>query len=290
MKLQETLEKTDFSSSTFEAYCGFVETVAVLTKQFFTEKIMMASEIAEGAADVADRVADVTKAVSVVSSGFQVVALSMRIVAMIGEVKRGREVLPQLRATIVRLLSAVSESMARKLNPEADIHPLLVSNMFQVQQKSLDVMDEIEDYMMRGSIAQFFNANNVKKFEDAVDDLHSRVMLVVLSEEQLKLRNTLKESLSKDEGFLEVPDSYEVPRLSQLFIGRDVELQEMKKILDEYSSAAIANIGGMGKTELMIAFCVLAEKKEWVRGGCYWLPMHGDEARVLSVLADFVNP
>lgn len=63
----------------------------------------------------------------------------------------------------------------------------------------------------------------------------------------------------------------------------------MKDNLDDHGSACIRQIGGLGKTQLLIAFAEWAEKMGLIPGSCFWVSAHGSTSDVLRSVADFVE-
>lgn len=56
--------------------------------------------------------------------------------------------LPRLESTTILLLAYVLESMTRLLHPSSDIDTNLVSNIFEVQKKSLRILGRIKTHLM----------------------------------------------------------------------------------------------------------------------------------------------
>lgn len=81
----------------------------------------------------------------------------------------------------------------------------------------------------------------------------------------------------------------QMPRLTPIFVGRDIEMNKLKQILDVHGSAAIMQYGGSGKTQLMIVFAERAESQGWVSGGSFWVPAHGNDRQFLQSFASFTE-
>lgn len=79
------------------------------------------------------------------------------------------------------------------------------------------------------------------------------------------------------------------PLVSESFIGRKTELDELKRILNENGSAAIAQYAGVGKTELMASLAEHAERKGGAPGGVFWVKADGSSANVVEALAGLVD-
>lgn len=181
---QDSWKKVEVVADTARIVPDLVMTVTLATRRFFNESVL---ENADQAANTAAYVADVTKGVSGVGSAFQAVALVLRLIDMASEAKRGREVMPRLRSKLRQHLTAIAESMTLLLHPKSNVHQLLVANVFQVQEKSLRIVGDIEQQMMRSSMSQFFNANAVKKLESAIGVLHTGEISKLQTESKLQV-------------------------------------------------------------------------------------------------------
>ena len=86
-----------------------------------------------------------------------------------------------------------------------------------------------------------------------------------------------------------LPQLSERPTLTPFFVGREEELNRLNSILKSYGAAAIMQHGGVGKTQLVVAYAERAEKSNWISNEAYWVSMHGDESRAVSSLANFAE-
>ena len=81
----------------------------------------------------------------------------------------------------------------------------------------------------------------------------------------------------------------ERPSLTSFFVGREEELGRLERILDSFGAAAIMQYGGIGKTQLAVAFVELVENKGLIPGGSFWVPLHGNKPQAISAMANFAE-
>ena len=82
---------------------------------------------------------------------------------------------------------------------------------------------------------------------------------------------------------------HEYPMLTPFFVGREEELDKLEEKLNSYGAAAIMQYGGIGKTQLAVAFIERAENKKLIPGGSFWIPMHGNKSQAVSTMANFAE-
>lgn len=197
------------------------------------------------------------------------------------EAGRCSRLMPALHKKVQDLLNHTSQCLISFLHPSVHVPPLLITSLLRTQQKSIDFMTGVEDYMMQSKVSQFFNSSDVKKLENLMEELEQRVSMIVSIGEVAKLQST--------EIYVILPPIYERSSVTPYFTGREEEMSTLENTLDKYNSAAIMQYGGIGKTQLMTAFAEKAEKKSWISGGSYWTQAHGDKNKLLSALVRFAS-
>ncbi len=252
-----------------------VETGATLTK-------LVAG--VERVAETAEFVADASKCIAGVSTIFHLVVLGAQGVLMCAEANRGRRVLPVALGRIVVLLRYVLESVTEIMKPSQSVNELEREFVFRVLRQTLSTMNIAEAQLLRGRGSQIMNAEDVKDVERKIEELEPLVVSVsntsricALSEEVTQLR--------KERETGGVGPHHVRPSLSTFFSGRKKELKTLGDILEKWGSAAITQYGGLGKTELMIAFADRAERDGQVPGGVFWVTVDGGERDVIGSLA-----
>lgn len=151
----------------------------------------------------------------------------------------------------------------------------IVSSAFQVISLCLAVADmDIEASLERleQSIVSVIQSGSIAEHQAAITNLSGDV------------RN-LKQNMEQRRAII-VRDK---PSLTLYFVGREDEMVELKKILDEHGSVCITQIGGAGKMQLMIAFAEQAEEMNWIPVGCFWISAHGSTSNILNAVADFTE-
>ncbi len=252
-----------------------VETGATLTKLV---------ACVECVAKTAEYVADASKCVAGVSTVFHLVALSARAVSMCAEANRGRRVLPVALGRIVILLRYVLESITEIMKSSRNTNELDKKFVFNVLRQTVCTMDIAETQLFRRASSQIMNAADVKEVERKIAELEPLVMVAsnasricAVGQEVAQLK---QEPGNWDDGLHHVR-----PSVSALFSGRKKELNTLQDILEERGSAVISQYGGVGKTELMIAFADRVERDGQVPGGVFWVTVDGGVRDVIGALA-----
>ncbi len=239
-------------------------------------------ESAERVAETAKLIANVSKVVAGVSAVFHLLALIAEGISMCAEVSRGRRILPAalccLRIYLEYVLGSLTKIMTRGVNA---IEEELAFDVLKVAVRAMDIA---ETQLLRGRVSEFMNAEDVKEVERKLEELrHKAVIVGNISkicgvDERV---NYLEEELKICDGGLH----HVRPSLSAFFSGRTSELSKLRDILEKRGSAVIAQYGGVGKTELMIAFADRAERDEMVPGGVFWVTVDGGDKNVIESLS-----
>ncbi len=251
-----------------------VETGATLAKLVAT---------VESVAETAEFIADVSKCVAGVSTIFQLVALSAQGVAMWAEANRGQRVLRVVLGQITILLRYVLESLAEIYKPSRNTNETDMDFVFNTFKETVCIMDRAKIQLLRRQSSQIMNAEDVKEVERKLEELIHRVVTAgtvskihVLDEKV----NLLEDRVVRNDGL-----HHKQPRVSVFFSGRKKELETLKDILNKRGSAVITQYGGLGKTELMVAFADRAERDGLVPGGVFWVTVDGGKRDVIDSLA-----
>lgn len=274
---------------------NFVQTIAVL---FQTS----ARASAPGIKETKEFAGSIAKCITVVGYAFQVVNLCITIAEMASEAKQGLKALPKIRARADALRSKFVECMLAILHPDGQVDEILVQNMFKVQEQVWGTLDNIESHIMCHRFSRFLKAASLDHAEQELESLEQNVISMMntskiventraIAENTCALSKIQKdlESLQHTDVSFELSDPRYRPRLNPYFVGRREEICTLKAKLMEYGSMVISKFGGVGKTQLLIAFAEAAEKEGLIPGGCFWVPAHGSRADVMNSLANFVE-
>ncbi len=275
VKLPEKLQRLSIVDELTAHGTAAVETGATLTK-------LVAS--VERVAETAEFVADVTKCAAGVSTVFQLISLSAQGVSMCVEANRGRRMLPVALGQITILLKVVLESLTKIMNSSQSVNETAVDYVFDALKETVCIMNLAEAQLFRGRISQIVNAEDVKKVERKIEELKQ---MAVTADNTSRIC-VLDEKVKRLEEGCEIRSlapHHVRPSLSAFFSGRSKELKSLKSILEKHGSAVITQYGGIGKTELMIAFADRAERDKQVPGGVFWVTVDGGVKDVLDSLA-----
>ncbi len=277
--LQERIQKLTIVDELTAHSTAAVETGATFTT------IMASVELV---AETAEYVASLSKSFAGVSTVFHLVALSAHVASMCAEANRGRRVLPIALGRIVILLRYVLESMTEIMSPSLSVRKIDEDFVFDVLKQTVSAMDVAETQLLRGRGSQFLNASDVKEVERKMKELEPLVVIAGnISRTSMVVRRV---SEIESEWHCPTDEVHHVrPSVSAFFVGRTKELDRLRNILEKRGSAVITQYGGVGKTELMIAFADGAEQQELVPGGVFWMTVDGDVRDVLGALAGLVE-
>ncbi len=273
--LPEQMEKLSIVDELIAHGTAAVETGATLAK-------LVAS--VERVAETAEFIADASKCVAGVSTVFHLVALSAQGVSMCAEANRGRRVLPVALGRIVILLRYVLESLAQIMKPSLRVDELDKEFVFKVLRQTVCTMDLAETQLLRGRGSQIMNAEDVKEVERKIEELESLVVTasntsrICAVDEKVNLLEEGRETSNNGRHHVR-------PSVSAFFSGRKKELKTLKDILEKHGSAVVTQYGGVGKTELMVAFADQAERDQLVPGGVFWMTLDGDVRDAVGSLA-----
>ncbi len=246
---------------------------------------------AEHVTETAELLADLSKCIGGLSAIFQLVSLSAQGVSMWAEASRGRRVLLPALGQITILLWYVLESLAKIMEPSLNVNETAIDFVFNALKEAVSLMDMAETQLLRGNGSQIVNAEDVKNVETKIHEL--KQMAVIADNTSGVACNSLRIS-SLDEKMAQLEGEREIrgdvphhvrPSVSAFFSGRKNELKTLEDILAKWGSAVITQYGGVGKTELMIAFADRAEQCMQVPGGVFWVTVDGGEKDVISSLA-----
>ena len=277
--LPEQMEKLSIVDELLAHGSAAVETGVTLAK--LVTSVERVAETAEG-------IADVSKCVAGVSTIFHLVALTAHGVSMCAEANRGRRVLPVALGRIVILLRYVLESLAEIMKPSRSVNKLDKDFVFNVLRQTVCAMDLAETQLLRGRGSQIMNAEDVKVVERKIKELEPLVVIASNTSRICTISEELTQ-LKKEQGIWGERPHHVRPSVSAFFSGRKKELNTLKDILEKWGSAAITQYGGVGKTELMVAFADRAERDEQVRGGVFWVTVDGGEKDVIGSLAGLAD-
>ncbi len=273
--LPEQMDKLSFADNLIAHGAAAVATGATLTK--------LVSNV-EQVAKTAEFVADLSKGITGVSTFFHLVSLSAHAVSLCAEASRGRKVLPDLLCQIGNILEYVLESFAELMKPSRNLNKIDIDFVLDALKQAVGAMEMAETQLLRGGSRKIMNAGDVKKAESELEQL--RHMAVTAGN---IWRNSLadeEENNSEDDRKVWNDGLYHVlPSLSAFFSGRTSELGTLRAILQKWGSTVIAQYGGVGKTELMIALAERAEQDGLVPGGVFWVTVDGGKEDVIESLA-----
>lgn len=170
--------------------------------------------------------------------------------------------------------------------PKNDDEQFIIRYIFEVLRGVLDLLGRIETQLMPEAWAQVFNAKEVTEVESAMDEMIQKVFHVVLAKKQfidqnemskeLRYLRTLIQELLNSESDLFVNEAPPIPDLSPFFVGRKRGLNDMKGVLIEYGTAAITQFGGVGRTQLMVAF--VEQFQSDFPSGVHWISFPVNES------------
>ena len=187
----ETTEEVTPIAEGLDLMCGFVETVATVVKKSVPV-----------VKDVAEEVADFAKCITVVGSALQVVVMCGTLAEMGMEMKRGTVEWPRIHGRVENLRGAVVKCMGPMLHPEGDVNETLVKRVFKLQQKLVDVLENVEKEMMRDSgtiesIKRYLTASNLRKIEGDLKRLERCVLAAIqsssIAQNSKALKNVVRE-------------------------------------------------------------------------------------------------
>ena len=279
VNLPEQMQKLSIVNDVIAQGMAAVETGTALTK-------LVAS--VESVAETAEFLADASKCVTGVSAIFHLVALSAQGVSMCAEANRGHRVLPVALGRIVVLLRHVLESLAEVVKPLPSVNELDKEFVFNVLKQTLCAMDMAETQLLRGRGSQIINAEDVKEVERKIEELEPLVVtanntsrICAVGEEVTQLR--------KGQEIVSDGPHHVRPPVSAFFSGRKKELTTLQGILEKWGSAVITQYGGVGKTELMVAFADRTYRDGQIPGGVFWVTIDGGGRDVTSSLAELAE-
>ncbi len=128
------------------------------------------------------------------------------------------------------------------------------------------------------------NAEDVKEVERKIEELESLVVTasntsrICAVDEKVNLLQEGRENSNNGRHHVRPP-------VSAFFSGRKKELKTLKDMLEKQGSAVVTQYGGVGKTELMVAFADQAEQDQHEPGGVFWLTVDGNLRDVIGSLA-----
>ena len=239
---------------------------------------------AERETETAELFADLSKRVTGVSTIFQLVSLSAQGVSIWAEANRGQRVLPVALCQITILLRYALETLSEINKPPRRVNDTDKDFVFHTLKQTICIMDGAEVQLLRGRGSQIKNAVDVKEVERKLEELIHRVVTA----------GTISKLCVVDEKVSRIEEGREiwsdgphhvVPSVSVFFSGRKKELKTLEEMLENFGSAVITQFGGVGKTELMIAFADLAERKKQVPGGVFWVTVDRGVREVIGSLA-----
>ncbi len=261
---------------------------------------LMAS--AECVTETTEFLADLSTGVAGVSATFQLVSLSAKGVSMCVEASRGQRVLPIALGQITVLMRYILEILAKIMKHSRIVNVTAIEHVFDALKETVCVMDMAETQLLRGRGAQIVNAEDVKKVEKKIEELRHMAVIadntLGIAENTLRITENTSRICAVDEKVNLIGEGREVrsdsphhvrPSVSAFFSGRKKELKTLKDILGKWGCAVITQYGGMGKTELMIAFADRVERDEQVPGGVFWVTVDGDERNVIGLLAELAE-
>src|SRR5690606_18529393 len=78
---------------------------------------------------------------------------------------------------------------------------------------------------------------------------------IISKEEIVKLKEALIEKLKKENSSFNIEIfNHRLPKLTENFNGREVEMQDLSELYAQYRLISIEGVGGMGKTQLLLKF------------------------------------
>ena len=194
-----------------------------------------------------------------VSIVFHLVALSAQAVSMWAQANRGQRVLPVAVGQIVILLRYVLESLAEINTHIRNVNDTDIDFVFNAFKETVCVMDKAEMQLLRRRGRQIMNAQDVMEVERKLEYLIHQVVTagtiskICTVDERVNVLEQGREIRSDEPHHLP-------PSVSAFFSGRKKELKTLEGILKKRGSAVITKYGGVGKTELMVAFADRAER------------------------------
>ncbi len=235
-------------------------------------------------ADATESVANLSKCIAGMSTVFHLVALCAQRASMCAEANGGKRVLPVALGRIVILSRFVLLSLADIMKTSRRVNQLGQEFVLNVLRQGVYAMDITETQLLRGRGSQVMNADHAKEVERRIKELEPPVLTVRNTSRIFVVGEEFTE-LKKDQGISCDRPHRVRPSLSPFFSGRTKEFNTLTEMLGKRGSALIIQYGGVGKTELMIAFADRVERDEQVLGEVFWVKIDGDEKDVLGSLA-----
>lgn len=161
------------------------------------------------------------------------------------------------------------------LDSNCNAEEVIAGDVFRVLDGMLTIMGATEDYLLRGIGGNTMDAESIKELGLKVERLEQMAVVV--------MRWAIIGKRVQNSGHQPRPGT------SHYFVGRSKELSKLKKLLLEHGSAAIADIGGIGKTEVMAAFADSVEREGAVNGGVYWVTANGEVEEFIHALSCLVQ-